>query len=737
MKVLLIGSGGREHALAWKIQQSPRVQSVYLCNDINPATVLEEVKDQHIHLVVIGGEEPLAAGLSDYLIEHGIRVFGPSRAAAEIESSKAFAKNFMQRHAIPTARYAIFKNFNEAIKHIEQIDYEIVIKASGLAAGKGVYLPSSKEEAKQILEALMLKKTLGAAGDEILIEEFLVGQEVSILAFSDGKTIRIMLPARDYKRLKENDNGPNTGGMGAYAPVREITEAQIKEYCDTILQPTIDGLRKEDRPFVGVIYAGLMLTAEGPRVLEFNCRFGDPETQVLMPLLATDLIEIIEACIDGELERCRVNWHDMSAVSVVLASQNYPTGKSDPEIIQGLQNEKPNSSVFLAGTEEKEGEIFAVGGRILSVTGWGPDLVSARQRAYSRISTIYFKGMQYRTDIAQKIADDTDHYAAAGVSIDAGNHAVTLMTNAVKATYTPAVLAGIGAFGGMFDASLLQKMQAPVLVASTDGIGTKVDLAAQHQHITDLGTDIVNHCVNDILVQGARPLFFLDYVASSKLDPQQIATLVTSMANACRKVNCALLGGETAEMPGIYQPNRFDVAGTIVGVVEKTAVLPKQNLQEGDVLLGLASSGPHTNGYSLIRKIIENLTLETGMIETLLAPHRCYLSVLMPVLEQTNHPIKALVHITGGGFLENIPRVLPKHLSAKVNLHSWPVPTLFRFLQTQGNIPTQQMYRVLNMGIGMILIVSPQDKEQLKAQLNEDVWEIGQLIAGNKEVHLQ
>lgn len=333
---------------------------------------------------------------------------------------------------------------------------------------------------------------------------------------------------------------------------------------------------------------------------------------------------------------------------------------------------------------------------------------------------------------------DRSIYFASGVSIDAGNRAVELMKSAVRATYTPAVLAGIGSFGGLFDASALKKMENPVLVASTDGVGTKVKLAAAFGRYRGIGHDIVNHCIDDILVQGARPLFFMDYFATSKLNPEQTAEVVTGIAEACQDAGMALLGGETAEMPGVYAPGEFDVAGTIVGVLEREKILPRTAaLKEGDVLLGLRSSGPHTNGYSLIRKIFAQadyteIKPEWGvpLIDFLLAPHRSYLNVLWPALEKPDL-IKALAHLTGGGFIENIPRILPNHLNARVFPASWPMPLFWDLIQQTGNITTEEMYRVFNMGIGMVIIVDQESVTQVKKLIPEEVFVIGELIAGS------
>jgi phosphoribosylformylglycinamidine cyclo-ligase len=330
-------------------------------------------------------------------------------------------------------------------------------------------------------------------------------------------------------------------------------------------------------------------------------------------------------------------------------------------------------------------------------------------------------------------------YSNSGVSIDAGNRAIELMKDAVKSTYNESVLAGIGSFGGLFNASALKEMKSPVLVASTDGVGTKVKLAASMGHYRGIGHDIVNHCINDILVQGARPLFFMDYFATSKLNPEQTAEVVTGVAEACKESAMALLGGETAEMPGVYRDGEFDVAGTIVGVLERDRILPRSNLLAGDLILGLTSSGPHTNGYSLIRKIFEGADLESvvpelgcSLADALLTPHRSYFNVLHPHLDK----VKALAHLTGGGFIENIPRVLLENLNAVIHLNSWNVPPLWRLIQEKGNISTEEMYRVFNMGIGMIAIVDKSQAADFQSAISEPTFVIGELVEGERKVIL-
>jgi len=552
------------------------------------------------------------------------------------------------------------------------------------------------------------------------------------LAFTDGKRVTPMVSVQDHKRLLDGDRGPNTGGMGTYAPAPVFTQDLLDEALETILEPAVNGLRLEGTPFVGVLYAGLMLTSDGIRTLEFNCRFGDPETQVLLPLLETDLVEIIEACVDGHLSDVDIKWRDGASVCVVLASKGYPDKPERGKVVS-FGNLPGNMVCFHAGTKDDDGTIVTSGGRVFGLTAWEHDVDSAVRLVYANVDKVTFEGMQFRKDIAQP-ALKRSSYADSGVSIDAGAHAVELMKEAAKSTYTPSVLAGIGSFGGLFNASVLKQMDNPVLVASTDGVGTKVKLAAATEGYRGIGYDIVNHCVNDILVLGARPLFFMDYFATSKLDPRQAAEVVTGIADACRESGIALLGGETAEMPGVYATNEFDVVGTIVGVMERARILPHTSeLKAGDILIGLRSSGPHTNGYSLIRKIFADTPLDTvipelggSLVDSLLAPHRSYFNVLYPILPQ----IKALTHLTGGGFIDNIPRVLPDNLDASIHVGSWPIPAIWNLIQQKGNIDTEEMYHVFNMGIGMIAIVDKSFAAEVQKQIPEETFIIGELIIG-------
>ncbi len=766
MNILLVGSGGREHSLALKLAETNSEGKLFIApGNAGTAQVGENVKinpdaineladfafSHSVDLVVVGPEVPLSLGLSDLIAERNkqegrnVFCFGPSKKASQIEWSKAFAKKTMIDLKIPTAKYSVFSDFEKAAGWVQEADYDFVIKVSGLAAGKGVFLPTSKEEAIGILYQVMNNKTFGEAGAEVVLEERLTGEEVSILAFSDGKHISVMPSSQDHKRIGNNDTGPNTGGMGAYAPAPVCPYDEAESLANTIIAPLIKKLADDRTPYIGVVYAGLMLTSDGAKVIEYNCRFGDPEAQVLMELFEGNLSETMIACCKGELPKALPNWKTGYAATVIMAKNGYPQKSSNDVMLDYNQlNSENDVKVVHSGTAEKNGKLYAHGGRVLSVTGYDKDLENCMQKIYNKIQKIDFPNCQYRNDISERginflkkqLSDDKSFsYSCAGVDIDAGNLAVKLMSEAVKSTYTPEVLSRLGSFGGLFDISAAFKnMNNPIMVASTDGVGTKVKLGSKAKSYESIGMDIVNHCIDDILVQGAKPLFFLDYFAASKLDPKMASEIVVGMSKACKNSNCALIGGETAEMPGVYVSGEFDIAGTIVGITDREKLLPKNNIGEGDVLIGLASDSPHTNGYSLIRKIFEDVPLETvypelgtTLKEALLKPHRCYLKTLYPILQNNPEIIKGLAHITGGGFFENIPRVIPNGLNIIVNKAAWDIPPLYKLIQKTGNIEENEMYRIFNMGIGMIAIVAPENSERFQKLVGEKSWVLGKL----------
>ena len=417
MKVCVIGSGGREHALAWRLSISPSVTKVYAipgsaamsdCAELvgidwqQSDHLINFLKDNQVDLVVVGPEAPLVAGLADVLNKAGVPVFGPSKAAAQLEGSKVFAKDLMKKYNIPTAAYGVFHKEDEAKKFIAQTGAPIVVKADGLAAGKGVVVAMTIDEANAAVEDMLSGNRFGEAGSTVVIEEFMEGEEASLLAFVDGKTVVPMIASQDHKRIFDGDKGPNTGGMGTYAPAPVLTDALRDEAMKTILEPMVEAMQKEGMPYVGCLYAGLMITAEGPKVVEFNARFGDPETQVILPLLDSDLGQVMMACATGKLTADMVKWKDSSAACVILASKGYPETSSKGDVIHGDIKQHDTTIVFHSGTKLVGEEYVTNGGRVLGVVGLGKDLRTALDRAYGRIEHIDFEGMQYRTDIGAK-----------------------------------------------------------------------------------------------------------------------------------------------------------------------------------------------------------------------------------------------------------------------------------------------------------------------------------------------
>ncbi|CAI4219519.1 unnamed protein product [Parascedosporium putredinis] len=569
----------------------PKVTNV---TDVDPddfAALVEFARARGVNLVVPGPEAPLVAGVSEHFRAANIRCFGP--------------------HNIPTAAYENFSDPAQALAYLDTISHDVVIKATGIAAGKGVIIPTTKEEARAAVQEIMVDRAFGAAGDEIVIEEYLDGQELSILTFSDGTNFQSLPAAQDHKRIFDGDQGPNTGGMGCYAPTPIATPALMDIVNRDILEPTFRGMRREGNRFVGVLFTGLMITKDGPKVLEYNVRFGDPETQTVLPLVSadTDLADVMLHCVDGCLDGIDLKIDDRFSATV------------------GVQ-------------------------------------------------LIQFDGMFFRKDIAHRALRPAEApaaadaqpqdtgltYAQAGVSIEAGNALVERIRAAVSSTKRAGADAEIGGFGGELDLAQCGFPGAPVLVGAIDGVGTKLMVAQAIDKHDTVGIDLVAMNVNDLVVQGAQPLMFLDYYGCSKLDVAAAASFVEGVADGCIQAGCALVGGETAEMPGLYHGKDYDAAGAAIGI--------------GDVLLGLASTGVHSNGFSLVRKILSradvafsapapwNPSLSAG--ESLLTPTRIY----------------GLAHITGGGLVEN-PRMLPPPRRRDRPLLLAPTP-VFAWLQDAG-----------------------------------------------------
>lgn len=820
--VLVLGSGGREHALAHKLSQSSEVSCVYvapgnagigpapggnnfdtapmvpvdLCFEApNFSEVVAFCEQESIRLVVVGPEQLLADGIADVLRAKNIPVFGPSKAASEIETSKAFAKAFMQRHKIPTAEHATFKgkeSLQAALQYAEAEDFNVVVKASGLAAGKGVVVPQDKAEAIEAIKDCLERGKFGAAGNELVLERRLEGVECSVLAVTDGTNFSVLPPAQDHKRAFDGDLGPNTGGMGAFAPSPAVQPHVLEQIEREVIGPAIDGLRAEGRPFVGCLFAGMMLTKDGPKVIEFNCRFGDPEAQAVLPLLDCDLHEVLASCARGQLpspSAVKV-LPQTSAVTIVVASGGYPGSFKKGYKISGLDRARcvPDVTVFHAATKFSGGgksrsesglgpskavnggynpigralsgrssaghSVETCGGRVLAVTAIGHSITEARERAYVAVRSLQFTDCYYRKDIASSVrfADSNGHseppairrsdsqaYLQAGVDLQMdeaiGATVAPFMEQTQRTGCTTLPLSASG-YGGICSMAAL-KYADPVLLSSTNGVGTKLKIASAMDRSNTVGEDVVALCANELVSCGAEPVFFMNHFATSTLDAHQADQIMKGVAGACKEAHCMLLGAKTAEMPGVFNTSASDLVGFAVGVAERGTNLPRRDLMVGgDVLIGLHSSGLHANGFSLIRswttpdhiKAAAPFDPTQSLGEVLLTPSRVYVKAVLALVRAGY--LKGAAPITSGGLQRSLPRVLPREFKASIQADSWELPAVFRWIAAKFKVSCSEMAETFNCGIGMVLIVDKANVDnalRMLKDLHEDPVVIGEL----------
>tara|TARA_Y100001970_G_C14254069_1_gene873854 strand:+ start:4507 stop:6864 length:2358 start_codon:yes stop_codon:yes gene_type:complete len=753
--ILVIGCGGREHAICKSLKKSELLGKLYcwgskynpgiyhladrIFYDTNINNVINYCNNYNIDIVIIGPEQDENKSISDLCFHNNISCIGPTSNYAQIETNKKYAREILNK--IAPNMNPIYKYYNNSsnTNEINQFILELgeyVIKANGLKGGKGVKV--SGDHLHSIDDAMEYVSELQQNNDCFIIEEKFVGTEFSLMSFTDGTHLSHMPIVRDFKRAYDGDKGPNTGSMGSisYEDHKQpfLTDNDVKE-CQGINEKMIHYLKDiyNQSGYKGIIYGSFMKTLDGQiKVIEFNSRFGDPECINIMDCLETDLVQICLNIIEGTLNELNISYKNKATVCRYLVPNGYPNNPIKNHEIYVNDGIDKDSVIFSSVTYKKKqynepsscqintDYMYQCGSRAIAIICSGDSLEDANKCVENNIQ--YVCGpLFYRTDIGnnqnvlspidESSESSPDLYSQAGVDIDKGNQFVRDIEKYVTSTFNESVLGTFGEFSGIY---MLDNNKC--LISSTDGVGTKSIFVKDYfgsDGFEGLGKDIVNHCTNDILVNGGIPLFFLDYVASSTLNLDEMTNFIKGVSSACISNNCVLIGGETAEMPDVYEKDRVDLVGTIVGSIQRDNIIDgKKNIKVGDIVLGLESSGAHTNGFSLIRRIFDNLGDIDNNIKNykniickLCSPHKSYLNHIKKLLSN-GIDIHGLCHITGGGLVENPKRILPKDLTINFNDCIYDFSKEFKFLKEKGNVTNDEMLKVFNCGIGMLIIVN-------------------------------
>ena len=737
--VCLIGCGGREHQIAKTLKKNDDVKllvigeyvnplidtlaDVYCCYDLSNTEYIDRItKEFSIEYVIIGPEKPLELGVADRFLEKNIPVIGPTKQYALIETDKNYCRNIMRKYSMSnySPKYYFIDEFN--INNLENIFNflgEYVIKECGLCGGKGVKIKG--DHFKNDIEGMAICKDILEINKTLLIEEKLIGEEFSLMSFTDGDELKHMPPIKDYKRAYDGDKGPNTGSMGSVSfknhclPFLEKHDILKAQYINKQIVKSLKKENDDNIGFKGIIYGSFIKTKAGIKVIEYNARFGDPEAINALEILETDLNSIFTHINNNTLKNIEVNFKRQNTLCKYIVPKGYPANPIKNKLIH-IPEEISFDNLICASINKSVNYdmrfVNLLGSRAFALIYSGDNLNSLIEKS-NQDASFLDKNVDYRKDIG-KISFT---YKQCGVSIDAGNNAVQQIKDAVSDTYNERVEHRFGDYSGLLNGNYLA--DDCILVGSIDGVGTKSSMLSEvmgDKAFYNLGQDIVNHSINDILVKNAKPLFFMDYIASSRILPENICKIVSGMAYSCKAHNCPILGGETAEMPGTYRSGEHDIVGSIVGYVDRNQIIDgKANVKSGSIIIGLPSDSPHTNGYSMIRKIHEYNPFPDDILEWLCQPHKSYFSEV-DILNQNNIKIQALCHVTGGGLIENPPRVISQDL--KINF-DFKIDKRFKIIQDHGNISQYEMYKTFNCGIGMLIFINEIDQDNVLSLLKD------------------